>query len=152
MPLMENDVDPAILDAWRGLLFSHAKVIRVLEREMSAQHDIPLTWFDILSRLTDTPDHRMRMTELEEASLFTRSGITAIADRLETAGFVERQRSSEDRRGVYLAITQAGLDKFAEVWVDHQRSIQEHFGRHIDAEDAEAITRATKKVRFPDGE
>jgi DNA-binding MarR family transcriptional regulator len=119
---------------------------------MLEQHGLPITWFDVLSRLTDAPNQRMRMHELEEASLFTRSGITALADRLEKAGLVERQRSSEDRRGVYLVLTQAGSEKFEKAWVDHQGNIQEHFGRHIDGKDAKAITAATKKVRFPDGE
>ena len=144
---MNESPAPETLDAWRGVLFAHAKVLRSLERDMLEQHEILITWFDILSRLADAPGQRLRMRELEEASLFTRSGMTGLADRLEKAGYVRRERSPEDRRGVYLAITQAGLDKFAGVWADHKASIQKHFGQHINIEDARAIVAATDKVR-----
>ena len=148
---MTKNLEPEKLDAWRGVLFAQARVVRALEADMLEQHGLPITWFDLLSRLSDAPHQRMRMHELEEASLFTRSGITALADRLENAGLVRRERSAEDRRGVYLAITEAGLDKFAEVWPDHRRSIESHFGKYLNAEDTQALRTATKKILKPDG-
>ncbi len=141
-----------MLDAWRGFLFSHAKVVRALEADMLEQHDLPLTWFDLLSRIKQTPGQRLRMHELEEASLFTRSGITGLADRLEQAGFVRRERSTEDRRGVYLAITEAGIDKINEVWPEHELSIHNHFAQHLDAKDARALTALTVKILNPNAE
>lgn len=143
---MTENAKPEMLDAWRGVLFTQARVVQRLEADMLEQHGLPITWFDLLSRLSDAPHQRMRMRELEEASIFTRSGITALADRLESAGLVRRERSAEDRRGVYLAITKAGSDKFAEVWPDHKRSIQNHFGQFLDTEDAQALSTATNKI------
>ena len=138
-----------MLDTWRGFLFANAKVVRALDTDMIEQHDLSLTWFDLLSRIKQAPDQRLRMHQLEEASLFTRSGITGLADRLEKAGFVRRERSAEDRRGVYLAITQAGIDKIDEVWPDHQLSIQKHFGKHLDPEDVKALQATTEKILDP---
>jgi DNA-binding MarR family transcriptional regulator len=143
---MEATLQPETLAAWRGLLFTQAAVIRALEKDMLEQHDLPITWFDLLSRLARSDGQRLRMHELEETSLFTRSGITRLADRLEEAGLVRRERSAEDRRGVYLAITDAGLAKIDEVWDDHQRSIQKHFGQYLNGDDAAAIRNATEKV------
>ena len=143
---MEEKLQPETLAAWRGLLFTHAAVVRALEMDMLEQHDLPIAWFDILGRLNRSGDGRLRMHELEMASLYTRSGLTRLADRLEEAGLVRRERSAEDRRGVYLAITEAGIAKIDEVWDDHQRGIQKYFGRHLDASDAAAIRRATEKV------
>ena len=142
---MTESLDQSML-VWRGFLFAHAKVVRALEADMLEQHDLPLTWFDLLSRIKQSPGQRLRMSQLEEASVFTRSGITGLADRLEKAGFVRRERSAEDRRGVYLAITQAGVDKIDEVWPDHTLSIQKHFGRHLDSEGAKALQAATEKI------
>ena len=138
-----------MLDTWRGFLFANAKVVRALDTDMIEQHDLSLTWFDLLSRIKQAPGQRLRMHQLEEASLFTRSGITGLADRLEKAGFVRRERSAEDRRGVYLAITQAGIDKIDEVWPDHQLSIQKHFGEHLDPEDAKTLQATTEKILNP---
>ena len=118
---------------------------------MLEQHDLPITWFDVLGRLKQAPGQQMRMHQLEEASLFTRSGLTRLADRLEEAGLVRRDRSVEDRRGVYLAITQAGIDRIDAVWPDHQLSIHEHFGRHLNYKDAEALIAATDKILNRDG-
>jgi DNA-binding MarR family transcriptional regulator len=149
---MTERLEPGVLDAWRGFLFAHAKVVRALEADLLEQHHLPLTWFDLLSRIKQAPGQRLRMHQLEEASLFTRSGITGLADRLEQAGFVRRERSAEDRRGVYLAITQAGIDKIDEVWPDHVASIQKHFGRYLDAKSAKALRAVTEKILNPNAE
>ena len=134
------------LEAWRGLLFAHAKVLRALESDMTEQHGLPITWFDVLSRLSEAPNQRMRMHELEEASLFTRSGLTRLADRLEEAGLVRRERSPDDRRGVYVALTSLGIARIGEVWPDHVNSIEKHFGRYLDSDDATVLERAAKKI------
>ena len=149
---MTETLEPDMLDAWRGFLFAHAKVVRALEADMIEQHDLPLTWFDLLSRIKQAPGQRLRMHQLEQVSLFTRSGITGLADRLEKAGFVRRERSAEDRRGVYLAITQAGIDKIDEVWPDHELSIQNNFGQHLDPKGAKALQAATEKILNPNAE
>jgi len=146
---MNENLEPNMLDAWRGFLFANAKVVRALDSDMIEQHDLSMTWFDLLSRIKQAPRQRLRMHQLEEASLFTRSGITGLADRLENAGFVRRERSAEDRRGVYLAITQAGIDKIDEVWPDHQLSIQNHFAQHLDPEDIKALRATTQKILDP---
>ena len=143
---MTERLEPLMLDAWRGLLFAHAQVVRALETDMLEQHDLPIIWFDLLSRLSQSPGRRLRMHQLEEASVFTRSGITRLADRLEQAGLVRRERSTEDRRGVYVAITAAGIDKINEVWPDHVVSILKHFGQYLDLEDAKALEAAAKKI------
>jgi len=135
-----------MLDAWRGLLFAHARVVRGLEADMLERHDLPIIWFDLLSRLKQTRGHRLRMYQLEEASVFNRSGLTRVADRIEQAGYIRRERSAEDRRGAYLVTTEAGIDKIDDVWPDHVASIEEHFGQYIDAKDAESLQIATEKI------
>ena len=129
------------MEAWVGVIATYASVMRALETEMLEQHGLPITWFDVLNRLEQAPGHRLRMHELEAASVFTRSGITRLSDRLEGAGLVRREHSTDDRRGVILVITKEGTDKLAEVWPDHLSGIEEHFGRHISAADAHALRR-----------
>ena len=126
---MGKPSERSMLDAWTGLLFAHSRVIRGLEADMLEQHGLPLTWFDIMSRIRQAPERRLRMRQLEDASVFTRSGMTRLVDRVEAAGYVRRERSPEDRRGVFVAITPAGSDKIDEVWPDHVASIERHFGR-----------------------
>ncbi len=85
------------------------------------------------------------MHELEEASLFTRSGLTRLVDRIEESGFVRRERSTKDRRGVYVVITKERNDKIDRVWPDHVASVSKHFGQYLDR-DAEAVQTAAKKI------
>lgn len=132
--------------SWGWLLFAHAKVLNALEADLLEQHDLPLIWFDLLNRLREAPDHRMRMNDLKDASLFTNSGITRLIDRIEAAGFVTRVRSSQDRRGVFVAITSSGNDKINQVWPDHVASVWKHYGQHLNADDMEAIETASRSI------
>lgn len=143
---MTPELKSETLGAWRGLLFAQAKVLSALEADMMDQHDLATSWFDVLGRLNQAPEKRLRMHELEESVLFTRSGMTRLADRIEEAGLIRRERSAEDRRGVYLVITQAGIDKIDEVWPDHVASIQKHFGQYLDGQDVESLRGVTEKI------
>ena len=136
-----------ILETWAGFLFAHARVVRGLERDMLEQQGLSLTWFDVMGRLKQAPDRRLRMHELEDASVFTRSGMTRLVDRIEAAGFVRRVRSSEDRRGVYVEITSAGIEKIDAVWPDHVASIERLFGRYIGPAEATALQRVSTRIR-----
>ncbi|MFV1998779.1 MAG: MarR family winged helix-turn-helix transcriptional regulator [Acidimicrobiia bacterium] len=143
---MTSNLEPETLEAWRRLLFAQAKVLSALEADMLEQHDLPMSWFDVLGRLNQAPGKRLRMHELEESVLFTRSGITRLADRIEESGLIRRERSAEDRRGVYLVITEAGIAKIDEVWPDHVASIQKHFGQYLNTQDVESLRNATQKI------
>lgn len=132
--------------AWGWLLFAHSKVLRALEADMTDQHDLSLLWFDLLNRLREAPEGRLRMNEFQEASVFTTSGLTRLVDRMEHAGFVRRERLAEDRRGVYVVITQEGQEKLNAVFPDHFASIEHHFSRHLTDDEIEAITSAAKKI------
>ncbi|MEX2651199.1 MAG: MarR family transcriptional regulator [Acidimicrobiia bacterium] len=144
---MKSPLTAEALDAWRAMLFASSHVVQALGADMEEDHGLPITWFDVLGRLRQAPEGRLRMHELEEQSVFTRSGITRLADRIENAGLIERVRSSSDRRGVYLRITNAGIEKLDEIWPDHQRSIWQHFARHLDASDLRALQRAAEKIK-----
>lgn len=152
MGSFETSPDPMLeRRAWGWVLFVHSRILAALEDDMLSQHDLSLTWLDILDRLRQSPGQRMRMNELEQASLFTRSGLTRLIDKMEQAGLVQRERVPDDRRGIYVTITAAGHEKVSRVWPDLGASIHEHFGRHLDQDDAHAIIRALSKV-LPEGE
>ena len=91
-------------------------------------------------------DGRLRIGELERASLFTNSGITRLIDRMEAAGYVARERSDTDRRVVYVAITPQGHRTLNAVFPDHLASVDRHFAQHLSDAEAEAVSLAAKKV------
>ena len=143
---MTDSADQQTQDAWKGILFAHSQVVRRLEADLAEYSDLPLTWLDVMNRLNEHPQRRLRVHELAEKSLFTRSGLTRLVDRIEGAGYVRRRHSSEDRRGVYVELTDLGVAKLDDLWPDFTRSIQQHFGQHLTPTDTSAIIAATRKI------
>ena len=99
------------LSAWRSFLRAHATVIRVLESELVAEQDLSLAAYDVLVQLAEAPERRLRMTELADAVLLSRSGVTRLVDRMESAGLVSRNRVASDGRGIAAQLTDAGLSR-----------------------------------------
>ena len=87
------------LAAWRGFLQTHARLTRRLDEELRAAHDLPLTSYDVLVQLEGAPGREMRMSELADAVLLSRSGLTRLVDRLERQGLIERRECPDDACG-----------------------------------------------------
>lgn len=93
---------------------------------MIKAHGIPLAWYDVLVQLAEAPDRRLRMTDLADRILLSRSGLTRLIDRLASDGLVQRQADPSDARGTFTVLTKAGLDRLRETAPTHLRGIQEY--------------------------
>ncbi|MEO9138409.1 MAG: MarR family transcriptional regulator [Jatrophihabitans sp.] len=119
---------------WRSFLLSHAIVIRELEREL-ATTGLPLPWYDVLLQLVEAPGHRLRMAELAQRVLLSRSGLTRLVDRLQAEGFVRREPASEDARGTFTVLTRAGFEALRAAAPVHLLGVRNHWLAHYsDAE------------------
>lgn len=96
------------LAVWRMLVRAHARIVRRLETDLLAQHGLPLPSYDVLVHLVEAPDRRLRMTDLAERVLLSRSGLTRLIDRMERDGLVVREACAVDARGLYAVLTDAG--------------------------------------------
>src|SRR5207237_2294677 len=85
---------------WRSFLRAHAGVIRELGRELAAEAGLPLAWYDVLLQLAEAPGRRLRMAELADRVLLSRSGLTRLVDRLQAEQLVRREPSPDDARGI----------------------------------------------------
>jgi DNA-binding MarR family transcriptional regulator len=122
----------AELDAWRAFLSAHARVLRSLEAELLAEQRLSLVSYDVLVQLAEAPDRKLRMAELADRVVLSRSGVTRLVDRLERAGLVARQRVSGDGRGVIAELTAAGLDRLRKASTTHLAGIVRHFAARFD--------------------
>lgn len=127
------------LTAWRSFLRAHARIIRSLETELLAEQQLSLGAYDVLVQLAEAPDRRLRMAELADAVLLSRSGVTRLVDRLERAGLVARERVAGDGRGVVAALTQQGLDTLRTASHTHLAGIVRHFVVHLDPDQLQQI-------------
>ena len=124
-------LDDEELAAWRGMLRVHAELTRGLDAELTRAHALPLTSYEVLLFLADAPDGRMRMSELADSVLLSRSGLTRLVDRLERAGFLERVQCEDDARGYFAEITPAGRRQFDEARRTHLEGVRKLFlGRY----------------------
>jgi DNA-binding MarR family transcriptional regulator len=112
---------------WRTFLRAHAGIMRDLERELVAETGMPLAWYDVLLQLAEAPGRRLRMAELADSVLLSRSGLTRLVDRLQAEGLVCRERSIDDARGTFTVLTDAGMDRLRRAAPTHLAGIERHW-------------------------
>jgi DNA-binding MarR family transcriptional regulator len=136
----------AELASWQAFLRAHAKITRALEAELVAEQRISLAAYDVLVQLAEAPERRLRMTELAEAVLLSRSGVTRLVDRLERAGLVRRSRVVDDGRGVAAELTAAGLTRLRTAARTHLAGVVRHFVVPLEPDDLAALERITRRL------
>lgn len=134
------------LAAWSAFLRAHARVIRDLEHELQAEQRMALTDYNVLVQLANAGDRRLRMSELADRLLLSRSGATRLVDRLVTQGLVERVVCDVDRRGQWASLTEAGYDRLRQASPTHLRGVTEHFLDRLSADDLTALERAFTRL------
>jgi DNA-binding MarR family transcriptional regulator len=132
------------LAAWRAFLQAHRTVTAALANELEAVTGMSLAWYDVLVQLTEGGS--LRMKQLADRVLLSRSGLTRLVDRLEVEGWVVRRASPEDARGFYVEITPAGTASLRRASVVHLRGVVHHFTRLLQADELEVIRRLMERL------
>ncbi len=146
-PLPPAD-DPGML-AWRVFLTAHSTVIRRLEAELEERESLALSDFDVLVQL-HFAGGTLRMRDLADSVLLSRSGMTRRVDRLEAAGYVERAACETDRRGSMAHLTDAGRQRLLRALPVHIRGIADHFLAPLGSDDLAAIRTTLAKLVPPE--
>lgn len=133
-PTLSN-LSTAELGAWRGLLRVHSALIRDLDGQLEREHDLPLSSYEVLLTLEASPQSRMRMSELADSVLLSRSGCTRLVDRLEREGLVTRGECSGDARGAYAVLTEAGRERFRAARMTHLEGVRARFTSRFSEEE-----------------
>ena len=128
------------------MLRIHAHVTHELDAELTRLHGLPLSSYEVLLYLADAPDGRMRMSELADSVLLSRSGLTRLVDRLERDALLERERCEEDARGYFAAITDKGRTLFDEARKTHLAGVRERFVSRLSREDLRTLGELWEKV------
>jgi DNA-binding MarR family transcriptional regulator len=128
---LRDELTPAQLAAWRGLLRVHAALAKALDAELGQAHDLPLSSYEVLITLQSAPGKKRRMAELADQVLLSRSGMTRLVDRLERDGLLERDTCTSDGRGCFAVLTEAGEELLARARPTHLGGVRERFLRHF---------------------
>jgi len=134
------------LAAWRGLLRSHAALVRDLDAGLHTRHDLSLHEYEVLLTLASAPEGRMRMSDLAAAVVLSQSGLTRLVDRLVRDGSVARVRCEDDRRGLNAELTDAGRHRYAEARVTHLADVRSRFLGHFSAAELIALGEVWERI------
>ena len=117
---------PDEMQVWRDWLLATTRIQESLDRELQEAFGRSMAEYEVLVRLSESPERRSRMSELATASLQSRSRLTHTIDRLEACGLVERRRCDDDRRGTWALLTDEGFAKLEEMAPVHVAGVRRH--------------------------
>ena len=125
---------------------AHKTLIEVIERELALAALPPLGWYDVLLAIEHAAERKLRMHELSDAIVLSRSNLTRLVDRMAAAGLLAREACPTDRRGAYAVLTDDGLAMRRRMWPVYVRCIDQFFARHLSATEAKVFAEALERA------
>ena len=132
--------------SWRAWLSASLLLQDRLNSELQAEQGLSMADYEILVRLSESPERRLRMSTLADTTLSSRSRLSHQIDRMEKAGLVERQSCSDDRRGAYAVLTDTGWKALVAAAPDHVAGVLEHLVDQLTPREFAALGSACRKV------
>jgi DNA-binding MarR family transcriptional regulator len=131
--------DDDLVGAWSALLRIHAALVPAIDAELTSQTGTPLGWYDVMLELYNAPDRRMRMTELGQAAVLSRSRVSRVVDELERNGYLTRVPNPDDRRSSYAALSAQGRAAFRKAAPIYLAAIRSRMAAVLPAPDTKVL-------------
>ena len=148
-------LNPAEMKAWRRYIVASRRLLEALDTDL-AQHELTMADYEILAQLSDAPDRRMRMSELAEMAMLSRSRLSHRMKVMEKEGWVKREACPIDKRGYFAVMTPKGWKAIVAAAPDHVASVRSRFVDHLTKADqvvlAEIFERVGRELRNSDKE
>jgi DNA-binding MarR family transcriptional regulator len=147
IPTPEQEaLSPEEARAWQALMRAHACLAKRLESALEGTHRLPLTSYEVLHRLEEASGGRMRMCDLADRAQLSRSGLTRLADRLESEGLIVRCSCDHDARGSYACITESGRERLEEARATHLTVVRQQFFAHFSPEELGVLASMWERI------
>lgn len=137
---------PEQADAWGGLHAVYHRVVKDLERALTARHGIGLSGYKLLSRLARAEDRYLRMSELADDALLSPSRVSRLVDQLERSGYIERRSCPGDSRVVHAQLTDEGLTYLAEVHDTYVAAVERGFFDQLSEREVKTLARVWSRL------
>ena len=138
--------DPKYVDVWGCLLRLQSQVVARIEEDLKEEGEISLTWYDVLLALENAPENRLRMGEIADRIVLSRSALTRSVDKLEAEGYLRRERCSHDERGAYAVLTKNGQRALAEARPVYWAGIKKYFAGNLTDADISSLESILEKI------
>jgi DNA-binding MarR family transcriptional regulator len=143
-------LNPREMKAWRSYIIASRRLLEALESDLDG-HDLSMPDYEVLAQLSDAPDRRMRMSELAEIAMLSKSRLSHRMKVMETAGWVRREVCPEDKRGSFAVMTEKGWRAIVKAAPDHVASVRNRFVDNLTLKEQEELAkifdRVTTKLR-----
>jgi DNA-binding MarR family transcriptional regulator len=131
---------------WRAFLAATRLVFDALDRELQRDAGMPHAYYEILVRLSEAPERRLRMSELADATGSSRSRLSHAVARLEETGWVRREECATDRRGQLATLTEAGFEALRSAAPGHVRGVRAHLLDRLSPAQLQALREISETV------
>ncbi|MCX2723802.1 MarR family winged helix-turn-helix transcriptional regulator [Roseibium salinum] len=135
-----------MVDAWARLQRASGAVLSRVEARLKAEGFPPLGWYDVLLELRRAENRTLRPVDIEKRTLLAQYNVSRLIDRLAAAGYVEKLKAPDDRRGVVVRLLPEGESLLKSMWPVYRQAIETEFATRLDAEDAEALWKILTKL------
>jgi DNA-binding MarR family transcriptional regulator len=125
---------PKEMRAWRSYIIASRRLLEALDQDLSG-HDLSMADYEVLAQLSEAPGRRIRMSDLAEIAMLSKSRLSHRITVMEKAGWVRREACKEDRRGAWAVMTEKGLKAIVKAAPDHVDSVRTRFLDRLDGED-----------------
>ncbi len=138
-------LNQAEMTAWRRYIIASRRLLEALDLDLQ-DHDLSMSDYEILAQLSDAPDRRLRMSELAEIALLSRSRLSHRMKVMEKAGWVKREACPIDKRGYFAVMTPKGWKAIVAAAPDHVESVRTRFIDHLSKVDQATLAEIFEKV------
>jgi DNA-binding MarR family transcriptional regulator len=138
-------LNPAEMKAWRQYIIASRRLLEALDFDLEG-HELSMADYEVLAQLSDAPDRKMRMSELADVAMLSRSRLSHRIKVMEKAGWVKREACPVDKRGYFAVMTPKGWKAIVAAAPDHVDSVRARFLDHVNKEDQKVLSEIFGRV------
>lgn len=134
-------LNPREMKAWRSYIIASRRLLEALENDLDG-HDLSMADYEVMAQLSEAPGRRMRMSELADLAMISKSRLSHRMKVMEKSGWIKREECSEDRRGSWAVMTEKGWRAIVAAAPDHVASVRKRFIDQLSVREQENLTSA----------
>ena len=139
-------LNPREMKAWRSYIIASRRMLEALDSDL-AGFELTMADYEVLAQLSDAPGRKLRMSELAEIAMVSKSRLSHRMKVMEAAGWVKREECPEDRRGYFAVMTDKGFKAIEKAAPTHVRSVRNRFLDHLTVKDQEDLAKIFDRVQ-----
>ena len=139
-------LNPREMKAWRNYIIASRRMLEALDSDL-AGFELTMADYEVLAQLSDAPGRRLRMSELAEIAMVSKSRLSHRMKVMEAAGWVRREECPEDRRGYFAVMTDKGFKAIEKAAPTHVGSVRNRFLDHLTVKDQEDLAKIFDRLQ-----